>query len=83
MIRSTLNKTKPFKQCRGLIGEYCDVNYSFNQLLNIKEKSQHSDDSSLWCRIVDAFQTVNSESVDSHKLKELVQQFNLAGDLMS
>ena len=31
----------------------------------------------------DVFQTINSENVDAYKLKELVGQFNLAGNLLS
>lgn len=36
-----------------------------------------------WCWIADVFLTVDSEKVDEYKLKELVKQFNLTGDLLS
>jgi len=36
-----------------------------------------------WCHISDVFQTINPEHVDSYKLKELVVQFNLTGNLLS
>jgi hypothetical protein len=34
-----------------------------------------------WCWIADVFLTVNNKNVDSYKLKELAQQFNLSEDL--
>ena len=34
------------------------------------------------CQLVDVFLTVNSENVDNYKLKELVKQFKLSGDLL-
>jgi hypothetical protein len=36
----------------------------------------------IWCRIADVLQTANPSNIDNYKLKGLIQQFNLAGDLI-
>lgn len=36
----------------------------------------------LWCRISDVFQTITLDAVDTYKFVALVQQFNLADDLL-
>jgi hypothetical protein len=39
--------------------------------------------SKVWCQIADLFLTVNPGNVDNYKLQGLVQQFNLASDLIT
>lgn len=36
----------------------------------------------LWCHMSDVFQTVDGSNVDSYKLGELAEQFNLSGNLL-
>lgn len=35
-----------------------------------------------WCRISDVFLTLNTENIDSYKLKHLVEQFSLVEELL-
>jgi hypothetical protein len=37
----------------------------------------------VWCQIAHVFLTFNPSNFDEYKLKGLIQQFNLAGDLLT
>ncbi len=47
-----------------------------------KEKTQAKTGLSLWCRLSGIFLTASPDNVDNYKLSNLVQQFNLSGDLI-
>src|SRR5690606_13466507 len=48
----------------------------------IKQKTQPVAGFFVWCRIAGIFLTASSDNVDTYKLSNLVQQFNLSGDLI-
>jgi hypothetical protein len=37
----------------------------------------------IWCQVADVFQTISNDNVDNSRLRELVGQFNLNGNLLA
>jgi len=58
-------------------------NDPYKTMIEENKKAQNDPNNFNWCRIADLFLTINPGNVDNYKLKELVCQFNLSGELLS
>jgi len=58
-------------------------NDPFRTIVEAKKKSLSGSNSNIWCGIVDAFQTSAINATNDYKLKHLVEQFNLSGELFN
>lgn len=59
------------------------VNEPFRSLIEEKKMSRHTSEPFLWQGIADAFQTAAINAQEDYRLKNLVELFQLSGDLIS
>jgi hypothetical protein len=56
------------------------LNDPFKTIVEAKKKSLSAQNPTIWCRIVDAFQTSAINATNDYKLKDLVKIFSLSGE---